>query len=484
MQGDDEIKTISIHVHNVFLIKHIMDDKENAEGLHLVGTFVQNAFRGTEASSSSSSPAAAAAAATGEDYATVESSATVKSIGSASTISMAFPDPIIPDPIRFSYRFNDETADERGGVVELRRTQNHQTRDLGKLHRHTFQVKAPLELDVEFDAFPFKVVSANLTIELSSFTTDDNTTVLRPNLMVHKYEKRVMFGIQKDFTKKQKISKNKCCWPSCFRSKEGDLIRQAKDKIDKTYVYDFVSPFPHITYLYDTKKKYCPKYMVTFLLVEDGMKKFIEIVFPMILIAALNHLNVLNAKYAAENPESGNSVDAVDYLNNSATFALAVVVFLPTMIGSSRFHSVLTANNLYIITIFAALALSALPVEVVETTVPAQIGTFLFWASFSFPVINGFRFLFFIRNHQSSTKAEHFMEDASSDRKKKSRPSKFKPSVNSNVLDEFIPIQNLVELDEGQLAAMEYRTGKRGKFKVVEFASKDQQHVDGVVIAS
>jgi hypothetical protein len=430
---DDEVKKVPAYVHNVFLIKHVMDDKEHSDGLNLVGTFIQNAFRGNSSESG---------------FAT------------------------IPDPIRFAYRFNDKTADERNGKIELRRSEIHETRDLGKLDRHTFQVNAPLELDVEFDAFPFKVVSANLTIELSSFTTQDKKTIIRPNLMVHKHEKRIMFGIQKDFTRPGRNPSEKLPF---FRSKESALIRQAKEKIDKSYVYDFVSPFPNVTYLYDTEKKYCPKYLVTFLLVEDGMKKFIMIVFPMILIAALNHLNVINAKNAAENPDTENAVHAVDYLNNSATFALAVVVFLPTMIGTSQFHSVFTANNLYIMTIFAGLALSALPVEVVDSTTPALIGTSLFWVSFIWPIVNGFRFLKFISMHQSS-KAKYFMEDAIT--KKLSRPSKFKPSVENNVLDEFIPVGELVELDESQLAAMEYKKGKRGnKFKIIEFESK----AEGVV---
>jgi hypothetical protein len=457
---DDKVKTVPVYVHNVFLIKHVMDDKEHSDGLYVVGTFIQNAFRGNSIESSFATK-------------TVDSgeSTTLQSMASTSNASVLFKDDI-PGPIRFAYRFNDKTADERNGAVELRRSQIHETRDLGKLHRHTFQVKAPLELDVEFNAFPFKVVSANLTIELSSFTTQDKKTIIRPNLIVHKHEKRIMFGIQKDFTRPGTNPSKKLPF---FRSKESALIRQANDKIDKSYVYDFVSPFPNVTYLYDTEKKYCPKYLVTFLLVEDGMKKFIEIVFPMILIAALNHLNVRNATKAAANPDT-EPVHAVDYLNNSATFALAVVVFLPTMIGSSQFHSVFTANNLYIMTIFAALALSALPVEVVDSTTPAQIGTFLFWASFSFPVVNGFRFLKFISMHQSM-KAEYFMEDAIT--QKLSRPSKFKPSVEKNVLDEFIPVGELVELDESRLAAMEYKKGERGnKFKIIEFASKSE----GVVV--
>jgi hypothetical protein len=111
------------------------------------------------------------------------------------------------------------------------------------------------------------------------------------------------------------------------------------------------------------------------------MKKFFEIVFPMLLIAAMNHLNVINAVEAIDNKSNYEEVEAVDYLNNSATLALSVVVFLPTMIGTSRFHSIFQVNDLYISTIFVALALSALPYAVFESTVPAKVGTYLFWAS-------------------------------------------------------------------------------------------------------
>ena len=164
-------------------------------------------------------------------------------------------------------------------------------------------------------------------IELSTFTSEDHRTRLRPNIMLHRTEKRNMIGIQKDPNKKSKKG---------VVLSEKALFEQAKDKMDKSYVYDFVSPFPNVTYLYDTKKKYCPKYSMRFMLIEDGMQKFMEIVFPIFLIAAMNHLNVLNAAKALNTDED---VDAVDYLNNSATLALAVVVFLPTMIGTSRFHS-------------------------------------------------------------------------------------------------------------------------------------------------
>mmetsp|Transcript_43293 Transcript_43293/g.104638 ORF Transcript_43293/g.104638 Transcript_43293/m.104638 type:complete len:211 (-) Transcript_43293:115-747(-) len=196
------------------------------------------------------------------------------------------------------------------------------------------------------------------------------------------------------------------------------------------------------------------------------MKKFIEIVFPMLLIAAMNHLNVINAVWAVEG-KSDEEVAAVDYINNSATLALAVVVFLPTMFGRSRFHEVFTANNWYITTIFIALGLSALPYALVSSIWPARVGAYLFWASFLFPIINGFRFVNFVQSQRKSLRPDFFLDDAVG---KVHPPPRFKPKSDRDVLGEFIPIKDLVELGDLRLAGMEYKVDERGKkFKIVEY---------------
>ena len=209
-------------------------------------------------------------------------------------------------------------------------------------------------------------------------------------------------------------------------------------------------------------------YSVSFLLVEDGMKKFVEIVFPMLLIAAMNHLNVLNAVWAKQGWTNEN-VDAVDYINNSATLALAVVVFLPTMFGRARFHEIFNANNLYVTSIFIALALSALPQALTNGNVwPARVGAWLFWGSFLFPVINGFRFAFFVQAKRQALRPEFFMDDAVG---RVHPPGRFKPKADRDVFSEFIPIKDLVELSEIRLAQMEYRVEEppKAKFKIVEY---------------
>ena len=158
--------------------------------------------------------------------------------------------------------------------------------------------------------------------------------------------------------------------------------------------------------------------------------------------------------------------EAVAYLNNSATIALTVVVFLPTMIGRSRFHSFLQVNNLYIATIFVALALSAVPVGVAGTSTLSHVGAYLFWASFGFPIVNFLRFWRFLNKHKFPD-PRLFMDDA---RGPTHPSSRFTPSPDANVMDEFIPVEELLNLDDRQLAEMDFRKGEdRGKFKVFEF---------------
>lgn len=392
-----KVEDVPINVHNFFLMKHIQEDGDG--GLVVVGTMIQHAFSG--------------------------SSNNVKDFGL--------------DEIQFGYRFNDETADEDSGFVKHRRTEEHET-SMGTLYRHTYQVRAPLEVNVELDYFPFKVVSAKLLVELSTSTTADNKTRLRPNLIVHKTDKPNMFCLQKE---------------QLLSNENATILEQAKDKMDRAENYDFISPFPKISYLYDTNKKYCPKFLVRFLMVEDGMKKFVEIVFPMFLIAGMNTIHVLN-------PEEQ---EIVDYIANSATFALSVLVFLPTMVGSSRRQNFYTANNAYIIMIFLALFLSSIPESWLGNNALAVMGMILYWLSFLFPFINGFRYLNYVKSAQNDANQNHFWPDANRNVYK---------AAKSDAEESFVKISDLIYLDDEDRAEQEYSLRKTSKFHVVEFARAPQ----------
>ncbi|KAL3933141.1 MAG: hypothetical protein SGBAC_010528 [Bacillariaceae sp.] len=397
-----KIEEVQVNVHNFFLIKQIVEEDG---GLTAIGTFIQHCFE--------------------DDSIRDKIKGKMNEDGSDDY------------EIKFEYRFNDESADEDSGFVQHRRTEKYYDTDMGTLYRHTYQVKAPLEIDVELDFFPFRVVSAKVLVELSTFTTLDNGTRLRPNLILHVLDKTNMFSIQK----------------AQLIETKGSSFEQAKAKMDKAESYDFISPFPKVSYLYDTKKRYCPKFLVTFLMVEDGMKKFVEIVAPMFLIAGMNTIHVLN-------PDEG--VEVADYIANSATFALSVLVFLPTMVATSRIQKLMTANNLYILLIFIALTLSSIPDTFSGHKGYAVSGMIIYWASFLFPVINSFRYLNYLRKARRKADARHFWSGANK--------IAFKASK-KEIRHEFAKVEEIVYKPDDERLAMEYTLREVNKFRVLEFAS-------------
>jgi len=263
----------------------------------------------------------------------------------------------------FDYRMNDLTADEDSGWVKTRRVEMNS----GKAKK-TFQVKAPLKIEVIFDHFPFKIVNASVTIELSSSSIRDQRR--RPNLLLNKKDKASNVAIQPappvlTLKKKKKSTE--------------DVITE---KMDDSKSYDFLTPFPEVYYYYDKKKKYCPKFKVSFYMVESGTSKFVQIVFPMLLIAILNTVQVLDTGF----------VENTNYLSNAATFALTAVFILPSIIGENINQAHCTCNNAHVVSIFLGLALSSIPAEMVNTRVPSLIGMVLLWLSFTMPIIGCIRY--------------------------------------------------------------------------------------------
>jgi len=261
----------------------------------------------------------------------------------------------------FDYRLNDLTADEASGWIKTRRVEMNSTKA-----RKTFQMNAPLEVDEYYNRFPFKIVTASVMIELSSSAIRDQRR--RPNLLLAKEHKAMNVVIQNIKHLKERKTKDE---PT-----ETDI----KMKMDRVKSYDFVTPFPEVTYQYDKKKKYCPKFKVTFYMVESGTSKFVQIVFPMLLIAILNTVQVLDRDF----------VENTNYLNNAATFALTAVFILPSIISESNTQDLITMNNTYIILIFVGLALSSIPAEMMGTNVPALTGMIVIWISFIMPIIGCF----------------------------------------------------------------------------------------------
>jgi hypothetical protein len=171
----------------------------------------------------------------------------------------------------------------------------------------------------------------------------------------------------------------------------------------------------------------------------------------MVLVAAMNTVHVRNT----DDPDEQS---VTDYLANSATFALTVVFFLPTMIGSSRRQQFLTLNNLYIILIFISLLLSSLPQQWVGSKAPSEVGMWLYWISFILPIYNYFRYSKYIRENKDRIHSEFFMK----------KNTEKKKSIDYE--EHFLSIRDLVVSDRQALEEMEYNiTAETKKYKIVEY---------------
>lgn len=402
-------KEDKVNVHNCLLLKKVVDD---GDGLAVVGTIIQHVFVVDD---------------------------TEKKL----------------EDIEFEYRFNDVSANGDEYVMK-RRSEEHNT-GLGTCYRHTYQVKIPLETRVKFEAFPFKVLSGSALIELSTFSTQDKSKQVRPNLMVHIEDKTNMVCIQRDLLEAVSDPNEDA------KDNDGDEIfakkleEEAFTKIDRSKKYDFTKPFPHVQYFYDTKKKYCPKFMISFLLVEDGMKKFVEVVFPMFLIGVLNTINVLS-------DDEDEPIDVSDYIANSATFALAVIFLLPNVMGTSCVQKFFTSNNGFIITLFLALGLSSFPVAIAGTRYISYAGAGLYWASYVFPIYNWVKYILFF-NEQKYPKCKrsykYYMQVGKRERynAKKSKSE-----------EELISVSEAIECVENESDnKMKFNVKENDKFKILEY---------------
>jgi len=248
----------------------------------------------------------------------------------------------------FPYRINEKNA-----YYVKRRT----TTGLDSSLKTTFELNAKLDKTVKFDSFPFKIITATATIELQSIKKSKNT-LLRPNLLVNKMGK-CMNMIQHI----------------------GNL-KYATDKMDQSLNYDFITPLPTVRYKYNHEKEYCSKLEVTFYMLESSShSKFVQIIFPMLLITILNTINV-------------SRVDESDFVSNASTFALTAVFILPSIIGEAKTQNIINSNNIYIMFIFIGLAFSSISEEWAGTRVFKHIGMILLWASFIIPIGGFFGFYY------------------------------------------------------------------------------------------
>mmetsp|Transcript_17360 Transcript_17360/g.22570 ORF Transcript_17360/g.22570 Transcript_17360/m.22570 type:complete len:406 (+) Transcript_17360:181-1398(+) len=321
-------------VNNFLLIKKVVDDPEIDEGLFLIGTFVQTVME-------------------------VEK---------------------VPDKeeFNFEYRFGDMSAEVGSDYMQLRRQEPVKAKNVQgeplEGTRSTFQTKIPLIIETVLESFPFHISTATADIELSS--TFKGGTRLRPNLVLSQKDRRG----------------NVCIQDLKNLSNKEATIDDILDKLDKTKLFDFISPYPEIRYEYDVKKKYCARYTLTFYCIKGGFTKFMTIILPIFLIAVINTINVLNDSFDfGDGP-----VDTADHLGVSSALGLTAVFLLPIILEQNTRQALWKLDNLYILLIFLSLMLSSFSKKFTGTSVPELFGMSLLWFSFLSPIVSAIRYVGFV----------------------------------------------------------------------------------------
>ena len=126
-----------------------------------------------------------------------------------------------------------------------------------------------------------------------------------------------------------------------------------------TLVQDFVilpRP-PKLEMSWDSKKKRCEKMRITFFIEEPSMSKFINVLFPMMLITILSGWNVVAAcrplgvytwMSLPEDDDNSYAISITDYLEIASGIAIATILLMPQLIDR-KIKKNWTLNHFYII---------------------------------------------------------------------------------------------------------------------------------------
>jgi len=398
------VKAKNVPVSNFFRIKYIEDGQ--SEKLHLHGTFIQRIFDCEEFNFFS-------------DF---------------------------KDSNFFKYRINrlpyGGTSDhhrEDDDCLKWRKTVIE--KDLNQHHK-TLEFKAPMDVSVVHDWFPFHILRAKVMVELTSNTS------YRPNLLLAREEDLRSLNMDldrpEDYNDRIKV---------LDRFRRGDrytkLIKAMKENMDKSSYYDFITPLPRVKYYYDKNKCYCSKFEIEFLLGTQGQARFCQMVFPMFLICSLNMMNVL------DNNEPDDFEHTQNYVSNSATIGLGALFILPYIVDVGRRSSLMEKRNIYVGMIFVGLALSSFPYSRFDSKVPSYIGMILLWLSLTIPFYNILRFYRFLHNAtEEAPKLDHRL-----------MPLDFKVQENnySNYKEKYISVEEYAESNVQTL----YKTKDKGKDYII-----------------
>eukprot|EP00039_Didymoeca_costata_P006015 m.86775 g.86775 ORF g.86775 m.86775 type:complete len:486 (+) comp13071_c0_seq4:135-1592(+) len=259
----------------------------------------------------------------------------------------------------FNFRFNDVSAQD----VKIRRTQY--IPELGT--RTVFNVTIPTVRVPIFQDFPYNVYEVRAIIELSTSSVKEYQ--LRPNILLNTHDERCLVEIRD-------MSELGCrLWNSSI-----------------------ITPAPRVKVIYEKKKRYSPKYVVSFFLEEPSTANMIRTIFPIVLIAILSTLNY----QAGGNLENSISISftLVFLLPQMQPTIRAMNIFYPadgTIYKSYDFFRYISANDILIMTLFTGLVLASLNVQLPFTFLgPVQdtslIGVIMLWMSLLIPIRNFFKY--------------------------------------------------------------------------------------------
>jgi len=349
----------TVRVRNVFMIKKLIDSPEEEDGIQLIGTFIQQVFDLTE-----------------EQYEKKD--------------------------FAFGYRFNETTATEETGL-QKRRTESLATTETMKDGtkkdilgaRTTYQAQIPLVVETLISMFPFRIVTATATVELSSMNLGEGT--IRPDLFLHTKDPRNNIAIQ-GLKPDARSSLLSVAMGEKTQKKDATLAgitEQLFDKLDKMKKYDIVHPYPKVYIEYEKKKAYAPRFVLSFYCITSGFAKIVSIILPVLLVTFITIINVIQDVKQVSNGDGGEEVS--NHLQVMSGMTLTAVFILPEIIDPSNRNNIFGQSNIYVILVFLSLILTSIPYGVFKTVVPEIVGAVMMFASFLLPLVNTFRYYRIIR---------------------------------------------------------------------------------------
>jgi len=367
-----------LRTRNVLMIKKLIDSPEEESDIQLVGTIIQQVFDLTE-----------------EEHKGTN--------------------------FEFDYRFNENTASAETGNLYKRRSEPLITSDstgkeiLGV--RNTYQTQIPLIVETLYSAFPFRIVTATATIELSS--PNLGTGTLRPDLLLHTVDPRNNISIQALKPSCQQALLANATGGERYKKKIPDdvceLTERILDKLDCTKKYDFISPYPKVYVEYEKKKEYAPRFVLSFYCITSGFAKIVSIVLPMILITFMTFVNVMNDVMTEEidDAEIIKGEEVSSHLQVMSVLTLSTVFILPKILDPSNRNDIFSQSNIYVILVFLSLILTSLPRRFAGTAAYEICGFVIMLLSLFIPVVNSFYYYRIVKRLQnesySNTKNNTFL---------------------------------------------------------------------------